>query len=100
LLVVNDTFKVIEMAAKKMPKKEALKDKSKHTTITCFGPELAKKVHKDRSGTGNCRPKGQPKSNVMDDNELELEILARASSQDALATHRCGRNFAWQQQRA
>jgi hypothetical protein len=91
------------MAAKNAPKKEALKDKGEHAMAAHFGPELAKKVRKERSGTGNCCLEGQPKSDVAEDDELELEVLACtsdvASPWDLLATHRCGRSFTWQQQR-
>jgi hypothetical protein len=49
------------------------------------------------------RPKGQPKSDAMGDDELELEALACinavASPWDILATHHCSRNFVQQQQR-
>jgi hypothetical protein len=75
-LIVDDTFKVLEMAVKNMPKKEALKDKNEHIMNACFGPELAKKVRKEHSGTGNCRPKGQPKSGTVGDDGLEMEVLA------------------------
>jgi hypothetical protein len=85
------------MAVKNMPKKEALKDKSKHVMAACFGPELAKKVCEECSRAGNCRPKGQPKSDAMGDDELELEVLACtndvASPWGILVMHHCGRNF-------
>jgi hypothetical protein len=68
-LTIEDTIKVIEMAAESVPKKEALKDENKHTVTARFGPELAKKVRKQRSSTGTCRPNGKPKSEVMDDDD-------------------------------
>jgi hypothetical protein len=42
--------------------------------------------------------KGQPKSDAMDDDELEMEVLVCtnngvASPWGILATHHCGRNF-------
>jgi hypothetical protein len=43
---------------------------------TCFGPELANKVHKQHSGTGTCGPNGKPRSEVVDDDDLEQDILA------------------------
>jgi hypothetical protein len=69
---------VIEQAVEDMPKKEALKEKTLHIMNTCFGPELAKKVRKQHSGTGTSRPKGdaKAKSEDMDDDDLEKDILA------------------------
>jgi hypothetical protein len=71
--------------------------KNEHTMTTHFGPELAKKVCKQHRGTGNCHPKGQPKSEAMDDDELELDVLACindvASPWDLLATCCCSGNF-------
>jgi hypothetical protein len=75
-LAIDDTFKVIELAIKNMPKKEALKDKNQHTVTAHFGPEFAKKVRKQHRGTGNCQPNGKPKSDVMDEDDLERDILA------------------------
>jgi hypothetical protein len=67
---------VVELAMENIPKKEALRDKNPHIMTTHFSPELAKSVGKQHSRTGNCRPNSKPKSNVVDDDDLELHILA------------------------
>jgi hypothetical protein len=64
-----------------MPKKEALTDENLHIMKTCFSPELAKKVHRCRSGTGTSHPKGsaKAKSKAMGNNDLKEGVLGNAN---------------------